>query len=105
MPRLPSYRLWMWDGEFAGSISLRWQPGTRRRAALSHSANGGRVARGFVTARAGKYVYVPPDMPHLALNRSGAPCVALVAPTAADDQERIVLPELDTVVLGVRALQ
>ena len=28
VPRLPSYRLWMWDGEFCGSISLRWQPGT-----------------------------------------------------------------------------
>jgi predicted acetyltransferase len=26
--RLPSYRRWMWDGEFAGSVSLRWQPGT-----------------------------------------------------------------------------
>ena len=28
VPRLPGYRLWMWDGEFCGSISLRWQPGT-----------------------------------------------------------------------------
>lgn len=28
VPRLPGYRLWMWDGEFAGSIGLRWQPGT-----------------------------------------------------------------------------
>ena len=28
VPRLPSYRLWMWDGEFGGSISFRWQPGT-----------------------------------------------------------------------------
>lgn len=28
VPRLPSYRLWMWDGEFSGSISIRWQPGT-----------------------------------------------------------------------------
>jgi predicted acetyltransferase len=28
VPRLPSYRLWMWDGEFCGSISLRWEPGT-----------------------------------------------------------------------------
>jgi predicted acetyltransferase len=28
VPRLPSYRRWMWDGEFAGSISLRWQVGT-----------------------------------------------------------------------------
>ena len=28
VPRLPSIRHWMWDGEFCGSISLRWQPGT-----------------------------------------------------------------------------
>lgn len=28
VPRLPGYRRWMWDGEFCGSISLRWQPGT-----------------------------------------------------------------------------
>ena len=27
-PRLPGYRLWMWDGEFCGSIGLRWQAGT-----------------------------------------------------------------------------
>jgi predicted acetyltransferase len=26
--RLPCYRRWMWDGEFCGSIGLRWQPGT-----------------------------------------------------------------------------
>ncbi len=26
--RLPGFRRWMWDGEFAGSISFRWQPGT-----------------------------------------------------------------------------
>lgn len=28
VPRLPGYRRWMWDGEFAGVISVRWQPGT-----------------------------------------------------------------------------
>lgn len=28
VPRLPGIRRWMWDGEFAGSVSLRWQPGT-----------------------------------------------------------------------------
>jgi len=28
VPRLPGYRKWMWDGEFCGSIGLRWQPGT-----------------------------------------------------------------------------
>lgn len=26
--RLPGYRLWIWDGEFCGTIGLRWQPGT-----------------------------------------------------------------------------
>src|SRR5689334_13766137 len=26
--RLPGFRKWMWDGEFCGSIGLRWQPGT-----------------------------------------------------------------------------
>ena len=26
--RLPGYTRWMWDGEFCGSISFRWQPGT-----------------------------------------------------------------------------
>ena len=31
VPRLPGFRRWMWDEEddsFAGSINLRWQPGT-----------------------------------------------------------------------------
>ncbi len=27
--RLPGLTRWMWDGEFAGAINLRWQPGTR----------------------------------------------------------------------------
>ena len=28
VPRLPGMRRWMWDGEYCGAISLRWQPGT-----------------------------------------------------------------------------
>ncbi len=28
VPRMPGFRRWMWDGEFCGSIGLRWQPGT-----------------------------------------------------------------------------
>ena len=28
LKRLPGYRKWLWDGEFCGSISFRWQPGT-----------------------------------------------------------------------------
>src|SRR5689334_1877233 len=26
--RLPGFVLWLWDGEFCGSIGFRWQPGT-----------------------------------------------------------------------------
>lgn len=28
VPRLPGVVRWMWDGEFSGLISFRWQPGT-----------------------------------------------------------------------------
>jgi predicted acetyltransferase len=28
VPRLPGFRRWIWDGEFAGSIGFRWQQGT-----------------------------------------------------------------------------
>lgn len=28
VPRLPGYRLWLWDGDFCGSIGFRWQTGT-----------------------------------------------------------------------------
>lgn len=30
VPRIPGYRKWMWDGEFCGSIGLRWMPGTQK---------------------------------------------------------------------------
>lgn len=53
----------------------------------------------LLVARTGEYVYIPADVPHLVVNRSGAPCRALVAHTAADDQAGIVLlPELDALV-------
>ena len=52
-----------------------------------------------VTARAGEYVYIPADLPHLVMNRSDQVCRAVVAHSAADDQQGIVLlPELDTLV-------
>ena len=28
VPRLPGFHRWLWDGEFCGSINVRWQPGT-----------------------------------------------------------------------------
>ena len=50
----------------------------------------------ILRARAGEYVYIPADTPHLVLNRSGTPCRALVAHSAEDDQAGIVLlPDLD----------
>jgi uncharacterized RmlC-like cupin family protein len=50
-----------------------------------------------LVAHADEYVYVPADMPHRVINRSAAPVRALVAHSAADDQDGIVLlPELDT---------
>jgi uncharacterized RmlC-like cupin family protein len=59
---------------------------------------GGRLEH-LLRACAGEYVYIPADTPHLVLNRSGAPCRALVAHSAADDQVGIVLlPDLDALV-------
>jgi uncharacterized RmlC-like cupin family protein len=52
-------------------------------------------------AAAGDYIYIPADMPHLVMNRSGAEATALVAHTAASDQQGIVLlPELDELSAG-----
>lgn len=46
--------------------------------------------------KAGEYSYIPADTPHVVLNASDADCRALIAHTAASDQEGIVLlPELD----------
>ena len=28
MPRLPGFHRWAWDGEFCGTIGVRWSPGT-----------------------------------------------------------------------------
>ncbi|HEX4330631.1 MAG TPA: GNAT family N-acetyltransferase [Usitatibacter sp.] len=54
LPRLPGYRLWMWDGEFCGSIGLRWQPGTSELPAyvLGHIGYGvvpWKQRRGYAT--------------------------------------------------------
>src|SRR5262249_53850793 len=49
-----------------------------------------------LVAKAGEYIYIAPDVPHLVMNNSQARVVAVVAHSAADDQEGIVmLPELD----------
>ncbi len=48
---------------------------------------------------AGDYVYIPANVAHLVMNRSGGATTALVAHTAASDQEGIVLlPALDSLI-------
>lgn len=54
-PRLPGRIRWMWDGSFAGSINVRWQPGTTELPphALGHIGYGtvpDRRGRGYASA-------------------------------------------------------
>jgi uncharacterized RmlC-like cupin family protein len=51
------------------------------------------------TVRAGDFLYIPADMPHLPYNQSDSEsCVALIARTDPDEQESVILlPELDAV--------
>jgi uncharacterized RmlC-like cupin family protein len=53
----------------------------------------------YLTVRAGDYLYIPADMPHLPANPSATePCVAVVARTDPNEQESVVLlPHLDHV--------
>ena len=48
--RLPGYRKWMWDGEFCGSIGLRWQPGTSALPPLSSATSVTAWCRGSAVA-------------------------------------------------------
>ena len=50
VPRLPSATRWMWDGEFAGSVNLRWQSGTTELPAYVL----GHIGYGVVTERQGR---------------------------------------------------
>ena len=54
-PRLPGYRRWMWDGQFAGTVNFRWQPGTNELPAhvlghIGYSVVPWRRRRGYATA-------------------------------------------------------
>lgn len=56
--RLPGIRRWIWDGEFCGSISLRWQPGTPELPAhclghIGYSVVPWKQRRGFATRALG----------------------------------------------------
>jgi len=56
----------------------------------------GRNLEHHEVGRSGDYMFVGADTPHVVINRSSVRCVAVVAHSAGDDQEGIVLlPELD----------
>lgn len=50
-----------------------------------------------ILLRAGEFMYIPPDVPHMPHNQSETtPCVAVVARTDPNEQESVeLLPELD----------
>lgn len=62
----------------------------------------GEQLEGAVVSRAGEYFFIPAGVPHAPFNRSDVPCTFLVAHSASDDQEGIVMrPELDAVPAAV----
>jgi predicted acetyltransferase len=85
VPRLPGVRRWMWDGEFCGSISLRWQPGTTDLPpyCLGHIGYGvvpWKRGRGYATSALGQilplarevglpYVEITTDIDNIASQR------------------------------------
>jgi uncharacterized RmlC-like cupin family protein len=52
-----------------------------------------------LVSRAGDFVYIPANVPHLPYNMSQTePCTALISRTDANEQESVVLlPELDAI--------
>jgi uncharacterized RmlC-like cupin family protein len=52
-----------------------------------------------MVARAGDFVYIPANVPHVPYNMSGSePCIAVIARTDPNEQESVVLlPELDSI--------
>jgi uncharacterized RmlC-like cupin family protein len=59
----------------------------------------GEKLENHLTAKAGDFVYIPADMPHLPYNPSATEtCVALIARTDPNEQESVVLlPELEAI--------
>ncbi len=87
VPRLPGYKLWMWDGEFCGSISFRWQPGTEALppTCLGHIGYGvvpWKRRRGYATAALRML------LPHA--RREGLGYVELTTDAGNDSSRRVI---------------
>lgn len=75
VPRLPSYRRWIWDGDFAGVIGVRWQPGTAALPShvlghVGYSVVPWKRGRGYATAALAKLLLEVRDLglPYLELS-------------------------------------
>jgi uncharacterized RmlC-like cupin family protein len=89
--------------------TLTLQPGDRAKAHLHEShetaiymAQGvsemvyGERLEQHLVLNEGEILYIPPGVPHLPMNRSGAVAVAVIARTDPNEQESVVLlPHLD----------
>ena len=88
VPRLPSTMRWMWDGEFAGSINVRWQLGSTHLPAyvLGHIGYGvvdARQGRGYATSALSQMLPIAWD--------SGLPCVELTTVFDNVASQRVII--------------
>jgi len=60
---------------------------------------------GRTVLRAGDFLYVPPGTPHLPVNSSGVPMVAVVARTDPAEQESVVVMDLPPHLKALRGME
>jgi predicted acetyltransferase len=95
VPRIPGFQRWLWDGDFAGSIGLRWQPGTPELPpwCLGHIGYGvvlWKRRRGYATAALGLML---PEARHV-----GLPYVEIVADVENVPSQRVILANGGTLI-------
>lgn len=59
------------------------------------SMDWGEGLREHVTARAGEFLYIPANVPHVTYNAGASPCTAVLARTDPDEQESVKPYALD----------
>ena len=88
VPRLPQYTRWMWDGEFAGVITFRWQRGTTDLPTTCHGHIGYAVVAwkrrlGYATQALHDVLELP--------RREGLPFVDITADPANIGSQQVML--------------